>query len=231
VNDALGRRIEVYKNSSLQSRFIYDEQNRLIAELNSSGNLVSHFVYGQYSHTPDYMIKSGTKYKMIHDHVGSIVRVVNSSTGSVASSITYDEFGNITTSSSLSFQPFGFAGGIRDDVTGFVRFGARDYDPLTGRWTSKDPILFEGGDTNLYGYVLQDPVNGIDPSGLNELDPLPEPLPTPVPEPVPEPNSQPTPPSILPSAPTPLPPLRPWLQPAKDPGGVRGCLPSGGAFG
>ena len=42
---------------------------------------------------------------------------------------------------------------------------ARDYDPETGRWTSKDPILFNGGDTNLYGYVLNDPVNLVDPSG------------------------------------------------------------------
>lgn len=32
---------------------------------------------------------------------------------------------------------------------------------------SKDPILFAGGDTNLYGYVLQDPVNLIDRTGKN----------------------------------------------------------------
>lgn len=42
----------------------------------------------------------------------------------------------------------------------------RDYDPETGRWTSKDPILFNGADTNLYGYTFADPVNFIDPSGL-----------------------------------------------------------------
>jgi len=47
-----------------------------------------------------------------------------------------------------------------------VRFGARDYDPTTGRWTAKDPILFQGGSTNLYGYVVNDPVNAIDPVGL-----------------------------------------------------------------
>jgi uncharacterized protein RhaS with RHS repeats len=46
-----------------------------------------------------------------------------------------------------------------------VRFGARDYDPEIGRWTAKDPILFDGGDTNLYGYVVNDPVNLVDPSG------------------------------------------------------------------
>ncbi len=34
-----------------------------------------------------------------------------------------------------------------------------------GRWTAKDPILFEGGDWSLYGYVLQDPINWIDPDG------------------------------------------------------------------
>jgi uncharacterized protein RhaS with RHS repeats len=48
----------------------------------------------------------------------------------------------------------------------WVRFGARDYDPQAGRWTIKDPIRFLGGDTNLYGYVLNDPVNWIDPLGL-----------------------------------------------------------------
>lgn len=38
--------------------------------------------------------------------------------------------------------------------------------PKTGRWTAKDPIKFAGGDSNLYGYVLSDPVNFIDPNGM-----------------------------------------------------------------
>ncbi|MFZ2633661.1 MAG: RHS repeat-associated core domain-containing protein, partial [Desulfosalsimonadaceae bacterium] len=50
--------------------------------------------------------------------------------------------------------------------TGLVRFGFRDYDPETGRWTAKDPIGFGGGDTDLYGYCLNDPVNFVDPIGL-----------------------------------------------------------------
>jgi hypothetical protein len=36
--------------------------------------------------------------------------------------------------------------------------------------TAKDPILFAGGDTNLYGYVLGDPVSGVDILGL--FDPV-----------------------------------------------------------
>lgn len=50
--------------------------------------------------------------------------------------------------------------------TGLVRFGARDYMPEIGRWTAKDPFRFAADDTNLYGYVLADPVNVVDQFGL-----------------------------------------------------------------
>ncbi|PIS11936.1 MAG: hypothetical protein COT73_01120, partial [Bdellovibrio sp. CG10_big_fil_rev_8_21_14_0_10_47_8] len=86
--------------------------------------------------------------------------------GLVVQRMDYDEFGNVIQDTSPGLQPFGFAGGIYDKDTGLTRFGARDYDPEIGRWTTKDPILFGGGDTNLYGYTFNDPVNLIDPSGL-----------------------------------------------------------------
>lgn len=56
-------------------------------------------------------------------------------------------------------------GGLFDGQTGLVRFGARDYDPETGRFTAKDPTLFGGDNTNLYAYALGDPVNLRDPGG------------------------------------------------------------------
>jgi RHS repeat-associated protein len=62
--------------------------------------------------------------------------------------------------------PFGFAGGLQDRDTDLVRFGYRDYSPESGRFTAKDPIDFNGGDTNLYSYTMSDPVNYVDPSGL-----------------------------------------------------------------
>ncbi|MDR1530353.1 MAG: RHS repeat-associated core domain-containing protein, partial [Burkholderiales bacterium] len=64
----------------------------------------------------------------------------------------------------------GFAGGLYDSKTKLTRFGARDYDAETGRWTAKDPILFEAGDTNLYGYALNNPVNFIDRNGASPED-------------------------------------------------------------
>jgi len=95
---------------------------------------------------------------------------VNLSDGSVVQRIDYDEFGSVIVDTNPAFQPFGFAGGVYDLHTKLTRFGARDYDAVTGRWTAKDPIRFSGGDTNLYGYVMNDPVNFIDPSG--ELPPV-----------------------------------------------------------
>jgi RHS repeat-associated protein len=68
------------------------------------------------------------------------------------------------------FQPFGFAGGLYDAQTKLTRFGARDYDAESGRWTAKDPSLFLGSDTNLYAYVFNNPVNGIDPLGFQAQD-------------------------------------------------------------
>lgn len=109
---------------------------------------------------------SGLRYRIISDHLGSLRLVVDMSAGDIVQRMAYDEFGNVIQDSSPGFQPFGFAGGLYDRDTALVRFGARDYDAETGRWLTKDPILFAGGDTNLYGYVLNDPVNLGDPAGL-----------------------------------------------------------------
>jgi RHS repeat-associated protein len=92
--------------------------------------------------------------------------VVNTATGAVVQRIDYDTFGNVTSDTNPGFQPFGFAGGIYDQHTRLIEFGARDYDAEVGRWTGKDPIRFQGGDTNLFGYTLDDPINFVDPDGL-----------------------------------------------------------------
>jgi RHS repeat-associated protein len=166
IIDGANRRMGKKVNGVLQTGFLFDG-SRIVAQLNGSNQLVSQFVYATGSTSPDYMLSGGVTYRIFSDQLGSPVLVVNTSTGAIAEQITYDEFGNVLSDASPGFQPFGFAGGLYDQDTKLVRFGARDYNPSSGRWTSKDPILFNGGDTNLYGYVLDDPVNGIDPLGLD----------------------------------------------------------------
>ena len=105
--------------------------------------------------------------------MGSL-KLVADSAGNVIKSVKYDSFGNIISDTNPTFAvPFGFGGGLHDRDSGLVRFGHRDYDPEVGRWTAKDPIFFAGGDTDLYGYVLNDPINLIDPLGLEFSDILP----------------------------------------------------------
>ena len=128
-------------------------QNQLepIAELDGSGNLVSRFVYCGCGagNIPQYMIKGGMTYRIIADHLGSPRLIIDVTSGAVMQRMDYDEFGNVILDTNPGFQPFGFAGGIYDRDTGLVRHGARDYDPETGRWTAKDPITFQGKDSNL----------------------------------------------------------------------------------
>jgi RHS repeat-associated protein len=165
VNNRVGKKI----NGVLVSAFLY-EGDSIVAELDGNNQLVTQFIYGSGSHTPDYMVTGGATYQIFTDHLGSPRLVVDSTTGQIAERIDYDEFGNVTNDTNPGFQPFGFAGGLYDQDTKLVHFDARDYDPTIGRWTSKDPILFNAGDTNLYGYVLNDPVNMEDPSGLEGED-------------------------------------------------------------
>jgi RHS repeat-associated protein len=164
-HDALNRRVTRKDGSTVTARYLYDNR-RLIAELTPAGVIAKRYVYSTKSNVPDFVVMGSDTYRMISDQIGTVRMVVNASTGAIAQQIDYDEFGKVSSDSSPGFQNFGFAGGMYDLETKLVRFGARDYDAETGRWTVKDPIGFGGGDTNLYGYVMQDPVNFTDPSGL-----------------------------------------------------------------
>jgi RHS repeat-associated protein len=174
--DPQNRRVGKKVNGALTQGLLYQGQLQVVAELNSTGALVSRFVYAERENVPSYMVKGGVNYRIVSDHLGSVRAVVNSSNGTVVQRLEYDAWGKVVSDTSPGFQPFGYAGGLYDRDTGLVRFGARDYDPETGRWTTQDPIRFEGG-LNLYGYVVQDPLNRIDPEGLFDLPSDPSGLP------------------------------------------------------
>jgi RHS repeat-associated protein len=163
--DAFNRRVGKRVNGSLTKQFLWQDDLKIAAEYDGSGNLVSEFIYAESINAPDYMIRGGIKYKLVKDNLGSVLAVVNTANGVIAQQLTYSTYGQVLTDSNPGFQPFGFAGGLYDSDTKLVRFGAREYNGTIGRWMTKDPILFNGGDTNLYGYVLQDPVNYWDPTG------------------------------------------------------------------
>jgi RHS repeat-associated protein len=171
ILDGFGHRVGKKVDGEVEQGFLYGEGDRLLAELNADNTVKARFVYATRDHVPDYMVRAGVTYRIIADQLGSPRLVVDADTGQVAQILEYDEFGEVTRDTNPGFQPFGYAGGIYDRDTQLVHFGAREYSAETGRWTSKDPIQFEGGDTNLYGYVFSDPVNLADPSGLESESP------------------------------------------------------------
>lgn len=170
-NDAVGRRIARVEGGAVTARWTYQGIHP-VAEYDASWALRRVFVYATRGHVPDYVAASEgggwALYRVVTDHLGSVRRVVRVSDGVVMPRMRYDAYGRVLQDDAASGWdrvPFGYAGGVYDRVTGLVRFGARDYDPEIGRWTAKDPIGFEGGDGNLYGYCSGVPNFRIDPSG------------------------------------------------------------------
>jgi RHS repeat-associated protein len=169
VVDGLGRRVARRINGSFDRAWLYRDSLRPVSEVDSAG-VFTHFVYAsnaEESGAPIALIRAGVFYRVVKDHLGSVRLVVNATTGEVAQSIDYDAYGRVINETGAGFQPFGFAGGLYDSATNLVRFGARDYDASTGRWTNKDPIGFAGQQGNVYLYVGGDPVNGVDLRGLD----------------------------------------------------------------
>jgi len=196
VVDAAGRRVAKKINGTVVQQWIYHNALKPAAEFDGGGNLVSRFVYAdaavgddaadqifiermgmarssRSSRTdrtrPSYMVRGGQVLRILTDHLGSPRLVVDADSGQVVQQVDYDEWGVVQDTTSVGVQPFGFAGGLYDPDTKLVRFGARDYDPEIGRWTSKEPMK-TAGTPNLYEYAGSDPINNIDVDGLAKID-------------------------------------------------------------
>ncbi len=162
--DAQNQRVAKKLNGVITEKYLWADLTTLLAVYDGNDNLVQRFTYAD-QRMPISMTYNNQTYYLHYDQVGTLKAVADTN-GTIVKTITYDSFGNILqdTNSSLHVS-FGFAGGLHDRDTNLVHFGYREYDPFTGKWTAKDPIDFSGGDSNLYGYVLGDPVNLVDPSG------------------------------------------------------------------
>ena len=163
--DSDGRRVGREVAGKLAAGYLYRSDGFVAAETDGSGNVVSRFGYDNLGHLA-LVVRDSVPYRVITDQVGSPRMIIDSRTGAVVEEIAYDAWGSVTQDAAPGFIPIGFAGGLRDPDTGLIRFGARDYDPTTGRWTASDPIRFAGGQANLCSYVNDDPINARDPSGL-----------------------------------------------------------------
>ena len=164
IYDGSSRRVGKKLDGVLQQGLLYHDGIKPVVELDGTGSVVSRFVYGSSPLVPDYVIRAGNTYRIFTDQLGSPRVVVDVSSGSVIERIDYDERGNTLNDTNPGFIPFGFAGGIVDRDTGLIRFGARDYDPSAGRWTTRDSTGLRSG-TNVYEYANSNSVNFVDRTG------------------------------------------------------------------
>lgn len=176
--DGRGRRVGKKEKigtaaETIKKRWLYHDELNPVAELNAGGALVARYVYASRTNVPDLVIKGSKVYRLFSDQRGSPRLAVNvADPTDIPYRVDYSAFGKpvwkgtgVAATPAFDWIPFGFAGGMYDPDTGLVRFGARDYDPNLGRWTSKDPSGMNGGQTNFYVYVGNDPVNHGDPNG------------------------------------------------------------------
>lgn len=167
--DGFGRRT-ARTDASGTTQYLYanlDSPFEVTVSIEPSGDVTRYYYddFGQlYAFT-----RAGATYYVGTDQARS-VRLIVDDTGAEVRRIDYDAYGVVVADTNPAFTiAVGFAGGIPDPTSGLVRFGARDLDPLTGRWTALDPSHFGGDHPNLYVYATNDPVGRIDPSGLFSL--------------------------------------------------------------
>ena len=149
------------------TNYIYDMW-QVIEERDGAGELLRHFAYGSWIDDPVIMHQAGEN-NYYHKNGTESVTDITSSTGNTVESYDYDIYGNFTSSGSLSGNPYTFTSRRYDPESGLMYYRFRYYQPEIGRFLRVDSLGYFDG-PNLYTYVLNNPLNVIDPFGLTQKD-------------------------------------------------------------
>jgi RHS repeat-associated protein len=155
--DGFGRRTKNLQSTS----FLFDGANA-VQELSGStatANLISGGIDEIFTRAD-----SIGAYTPLKDALGSTIALVDAS-GALVTQYAYDPFGNTTLSGAASGNPSQYTG-RENEGNGLYFYRARYYSPLLGRFVNQDPLGFMGSGPNLYAYVLDSPMNLVDPTGL-----------------------------------------------------------------
>lgn len=170
--DAVNRCVKRTINGT--ATFLYYDTWNLIEERNTSDSLIANYVHGAMT---DEILNRTAGNQVIyyhHDAVGNVVQITDS-TGAVVERYNYSVYGEFlirnASGSSIASSAFGnrfmFTGREFIQEIGLYDYRNRMYSQTLGRFLQSDPISFLGGDINLYRYVGNNPVNAIDPFGLD----------------------------------------------------------------
>jgi RHS repeat-associated protein len=191
--DWQGRRVSkrVWNNTAgtgtlaADRKFVYDGWN-LIAELNATNNaVIRSFIWGldlsgslQGAGGVGGLLAVNDAVNGMHfpafDGNGNVAALVAAQSSTVSALYEHGPFGEIlrATGPMATANPFRFSTKFRDDETGLLYYGYRYYDPITGRWYSRDPIE-ERGSKSPYSFVDNLPVTAFDIDGRMTLREFP----------------------------------------------------------
>jgi RHS repeat-associated protein len=169
--DSLLASIKEYENDTLVKTTHYIRDDLLVLqERDSNNNTLNEYAWGLDLEGGIggllHLNQGGQNYSYLYDGKGNVTALINGSQ-SVVSTYTYDPFGNLNSGTGSLDQPFKFSTKPYDEETGLSYYGYRFYMPAIGKWMTKDPLGERGG-INLYGFVGNNPINRIDPLGLDD---------------------------------------------------------------
>lgn len=163
--DPLGRRIKKIVGA-VTTYYVYTDEG-LIAEYDDLGKETQSYGYVPNSSWGTNPLYTNTidGYAYYHtDHLGT-PKIITNSTGAKVWEGFMDGFGKTTVTLASNTNNLRFPGQYYDEESGQHYNYFRNYDPVTGRYGSSDPIGMAGG-INAYLYVFQNPNVGADPTGL-----------------------------------------------------------------
>ncbi len=164
--NGLGQRTRAITGTQT-SHYYYDASGRLLFQTDGSGQIISYYL-----HAGHRLVAMGTPaggyYYYHYDQIGNTLAMTDGG-GDVVAAYAYSPFGEITDRSGALANPFTYVGAysVMDEGNGLYFMKNRYYDAVTGKFIQKDPIGFKGG-INLYAYVRNNPVDRIDPKGLED---------------------------------------------------------------
>jgi RHS repeat-associated protein len=181
--DALFRRVQTIGDpAGIPSTTVYYyDASRIIEDRNSLAVTSQTYVYGNYIDEVLTMDAGGNTY-YYHQNALWSVEAITDGAATPVERYAYDAYGGATvtdgtgtpvpqnawgTPHSAISNPWMFTGRQLDEETGLYYYRERFYDPVKGRFIQRDPDGYVDG-MNLYQYVESNPINSIDPTGLDE---------------------------------------------------------------